>query len=117
MIPFSTKVIEEKFFTLTHPCPRDVHGGAAAAEFFKKSSRSGRDFYNTVAAAARRRQVFYEEISKIHEITLNFGLSIRYTVRLKKFDRLAAVILVQTSHRLENQNIFLNTIAAAVAFF
>jgi hypothetical protein len=38
----------------------------------------------------------------------------RYLVRLNKSDRLAATVLVQTSHRLGNQNIFLNTIAAAV---
>ena len=66
-----------------------------------------------MSIAARQRQVFYEEILKIHEITQNFGVSLRCTIRLNKFDRLAAVILVQTSHRLKNQNIFLNTIAAA----
>ena len=59
-----------------------------------------------MSIAARRRQVFYEEILKIHEITQNFGVFLRYTISLNKFDPLAAVILVQTSHRLENQNIF-----------
>jgi hypothetical protein len=59
--------------------------------------------------------VFKKEILKIHEFALNFSVYIRHLVRLNKSDRLAATVLVQTSHRLGNQNFFLNTIAASDA--
>ena len=50
---------------------RDVHGIDAGEIFITLS---------------RRRQIFYEEILKIHEITQNFGVFLRYTVSLNKFD-------------------------------
>jgi hypothetical protein len=81
----------------------------AAAHVFKNHRGAGEIFI----IPARRRQLFWEES---HEFAQNFGFHICYTVRLNVFDRLAAVVPVQTSHSLENRNIFLNTIAAAADF-
>jgi hypothetical protein len=47
----------------------------------------------------------------------NVGVHICYTIRLNTCDRLAAAVLLQTSHSLENRSISLNTIAAATRFF
>jgi hypothetical protein len=66
-----------------------------------------------VAVALQQRQLFQKETLKIHEFALKFGVYVCYIVRLNKSDRLGVTVLVQTSHSLENQNIFLNTIAAA----
>jgi hypothetical protein len=57
----------------------------------------------TVLPPWRSRQPFQEEISKIHEFTQNFGVHICYTVRLYIFDRLAAAVILQMSHNLENR--------------
>ncbi len=81
----------------------------AAAHVFKNHRGAGEIFI----ISARRRQLFWEEI---HEFEQNFGVHTCYTVRLNIFDRLAAVVLVQTSHSLENRNLFLNTIAATAGF-
>jgi hypothetical protein len=66
-----------------------------------------------VAVALQQRQLFQKETLKIHEFALKFGVYVCYIVRLNKSDRLGVTVLVQTSHSLENQNIFLNTIATA----
>jgi len=52
-----------------------------------------------------------KEISKIHKSAQSLDVHVCYTVRLNESDRLAAAVLVENSHSLENKNIFLNTIA------
>jgi hypothetical protein len=79
---------------------RDVQSGAAAVAYFSLLARRGSGSF------------FKKKFFLIHEFALNFSVYIRHLVRLNKSDRLAATVLVQTSHRLGNQNIFLNTIAA-----
>ena len=92
--------------------------------FFKKNSKKSTRFFGGTGPLNNRFSTRINTIERFYQNSFfkkkfqkfmnlhSLHVHVCYTVRLNKLDRLVAVVPVEASHSLENQNIFLNAITA-----